>query len=241
MPKVKQPTYFSTLNTLKVAINIGNPLLAGLNVKTKAPEGVSVDIAQALAKKLSLPIELLVFDAAARSFKAVKEGEAHLGFFAIEPKRGEAISFTPPYLLIEGYYLVKENSPIYSHDEVDKEKVRIMVGAGSAYDLYLSRTLKNATLLRASTSPKVVDEFIRQKVEVAAGVKQQLELSAKNYDDLRLLNNRFMVIRQALGIAKTTPKEGLDYLTLFIQDLKKSGFIAHSLKQHQIVGATIAC
>ena len=103
---------------------------------------------------------LLTFDAAAKSVEAVKGGQADIGFFAIDPLRSDGIRFTAPYVLIEGAYLVRQASPLTANAEVDRPGTRIMVGRGSAYDLFLTRELKAAQLLRAPTSPKVVDEFL---------------------------------------------------------------------------------
>ena len=141
--------------------------------------------------------------------------------------------------MIEGAYLVPQGSPIRSNAEVDREGVRVAVGMGSAYDLFLSRTLKHAKIVRAPTSPAVTDLFVAQKLEVAAGVKQQLEADARRIPGLRLLEGRFMVINQAMG----TPRgrdAGARYLREFVEEMKASGFVAEALKRHRIEGAAVA-
>src|SRR5207244_2112660 len=132
--------------------------------------GVSVDLARALAEQLGVGVVLLTFDAAAKSVDAVRGGQADIGFFAIDPARGAGLRFTAPYVLIEGAYLVRQASPVRDNAEVDRAGTRIVVGRGSAYDLFLSRELKSAQLLRAPTSPTVVDELLTQGADVAAGV-----------------------------------------------------------------------
>src|SRR5699024_9142072 len=124
------------------------------------------------------------------------------GFFAIDPVRGAGISFTAPYVLIEGAYLVADASPLQDNSEVDQPGTRVAVGKGSAYDLYLTRELRHAEIVRAPTSPAVVDVYLEQELDVAAGVKQQLELDAGRVGGLRLLPGRFMVIQQAMGLPK---------------------------------------
>ena len=126
---------------LRASINLGNPLLARRDGSSGEVFGVSVDLARALAERLGVPLELEVFDTAGRSVEAVSEARADVGFFAIDPQRGQDIAFTAPYVLIEGCYLVREASPLTCNEEVDRAGHRIVVGQGSAYDLYLSRAM----------------------------------------------------------------------------------------------------
>ncbi|WP_343585747.1 ABC transporter substrate-binding protein [Herbaspirillum sp.] len=230
---------FTPTGKLRASINLGNPILANKDA-SGAPCGVSVDLARALAKELDAELELVVFDAAGKSVEAVAAEQADFGFFAIDPVRGEQIAFTDAYVLIEGFYLVKNDSPLRSNDEVDVAGHRVVVGKGSAYDLYLTRTLQNATILRAPTSPAVVDFFLKEGAEVAAGVKQQLEHDAAQLGGLRLLNERFMVIRQAMGTPKSRGPEAAAFLSAFVEKMKANGFVAGALQRHGIVGASVA-
>ncbi|BBP99436.1 ABC transporter substrate-binding protein [Burkholderia sp. SFA1] len=201
---------------------------------------MSVDLARAFAKHLGLALELLVFDAAGKSVQAVSEERADFGFFAIDPLRGETIAFTAPYVLIEGFYLVHDASPIRTNAEVDRADNRVAVGKGSAYDLFLTRELKAAQIVRAPTSPAVVRTFIDENLEVAAGVKQQLEADARAIPGLRLLDERFMVIRQAMGVPKSRGPAAAETLARFVEDMKASGFVADALARHGIDGASVA-
>ena len=226
--------------TLRASINLGNPLLAHINPQTGQAAGVSVDLSQALAKRLGVALELKVFNAAGKSVQALSEGQADIGFFALDPLRGEGVLFTQAYVLIEGSYLVAKDSAIQKNEEVDRTGVRIAVGKGSAYDLFLTREIKQAQLQRAPTSPTTVDFFLKEKLEVAAGVKQQLEFDAARLPNLRLLPGRFMVIEQAMGLPKDRAPEAQRYLRLYVEEMKSSGFVAASLKKHKIEGASIA-
>lgn len=223
---------------LRATINLGNPILARLDRGTGAPRGVSVDIAQELATRVGAPLDLVVVDAAAKAVAAVTAGGADFGFFAIDPVRGAGIAFSAPYVLIEGCYLVRQESPIRDNIQVDDPRMRVVVGAGSAYDLFLTRELKRATIVRVPTSPAVVDAFIGQGLEVAAGVKQQLQADAAGHPGLRLIENPFMVIQQAVGIARTRGEAAAQYLRVFVDDLRASGFVRESLARHGIKGAT---
>jgi len=154
---------------LRVTINLGNPILANMDQSTEKPFGISVDLATELAERLGVPVEFVVIDAAAKAVDAVTNGLADLGFFAIDPVRGAGIAFTPPYVLIEGCYLVRQESPVTDNRQVDESHNRVAVGAGSAYDLFLSRELTRADIVRVPTSPAVVDTFIEQGLEIAGG------------------------------------------------------------------------
>jgi polar amino acid transport system substrate-binding protein len=231
---------FAPTGILRASINLGNPILANKDPATGLPMGVSIDLATGLAKLLGVDIELVVFDAAGKSVEAVTQERADIGFFAIDPLRGEDISFSAAYVLIEGCYLVRETSSIFSNDEVDVASNRVMVGKASAYDLYLTRELKHAQIERAPTSQTVVDVFVEKDLEVAAGVKQQLESDMKRFQDLRLLPGRFMVIQQAVGVPKSRGAIAARFLHDYVEAMKTSGFVAKSLEQHRIAGASVA-
>ncbi len=231
---------FAPRGALRASINLGNPILAHRDAASGEAGGVSVDLARAFARQLGVALELVVFDTAAKSVEAVKAEEADIGFFAIDPLRGEGIRFTAPYVLIEGAYLVRDASPLQSNDEVDRAGTRVMVGKGSAYDLYLTRELKAATIERAPSSPAVVDTFIAEGADVAAGVKQQLQADAARIGGLRLLPGRFMVIQQAMGTPASRGEAAAAVLAAFVEEAKASGFVAEALARHGIEGASVA-
>ena len=187
---------------LRAAINFGNPILATRDAATGEARGVSVDLARELARRLGVPVELVLYTAAGKVVEGLKADAWDVAFVAIDPARAVDMDYSAPYVVIEGAYLVPLGSPIRSNADVDRDGVRVVVGAGSAYDLYLSRELKRAQIVRAPTSPAVVDTMVAQNVEVAAGVKQQLEADAKRVPGVRLLDGRFMVINQAMATPK---------------------------------------
>ena len=239
-PAIGADVALAPTGRLRASINLGNPVLARRDPTTGVLAGVSIDLARALADEIAVPLELIVVDGAARSVENVKSGQADVGFFAIDPGRSEGLRFTAPYVLIEGAYLVRNASPLRSNDEVDRQGTRIIVGRGSAYDLYLSRALKSAELVRAPTSPVVVDEFLAQNADVAAGVKQQLEADAARVGGVRLLPGRFMVIEQAMGLPAARSDAALAMLAEFVEHKKASGFVAAALARHRIQGALVA-
>ena len=233
-------TGFAPTGRLRACINLGNPILARRDGASGQAMGVSVDLARALGAELGVAVDLVVVDAALKSVETVKAGQADIGFFAIDPLRGDGIRFSAPYVHIEGAYLVRQDSPLTDNVQVDRAGTRVMVGKGSAYDIYLSREIKAAQLLRAPTSPTVVDEFLAQKADVAAGVRQQLQLDAARLPGLRLLPGRFMVIEQAMGVQAGRGVAVDQHLRAFVERAKASGFVAQALQRHDIRGAIVA-
>jgi polar amino acid transport system substrate-binding protein len=223
---------------LRAAINYGNPILAARGDDGQ-PRGVSVDLAREAGRRLGLPVELVTFTSAGNTVEAIKAGRIDLAFVAIDPVRAADMEYTAPYVVIEGAYLVRNASPLQRNEEVDRAGTRIAVGRGSAYDLFLTREVKSATIVRVPTSPQVVDDFLAQNLEVAAGVKQQLEMDARRAGGVRLLPGRFMVINQAMGVPKGRTAAQA-WLSAYIEEMKASGFVAEALTRHRIEGAAVA-
>jgi polar amino acid transport system substrate-binding protein len=216
---------------VRAAINFGNGVLAQKGPNGEA-QGITPDLATALAKRLGVPVELVRFEAAGKAAEALGKGDVDIGFIAIEPVRADKIDFSPPYLIIDGTYMVAKDSPLKDVGDVDKPGIKIAVGLNSAYDLYLTRTIKNATLVRATIGGggAGIDLFVKDKLDAAAGVRQPLEIYAKDHPEVRVMAGAFQEIRQAMG----TPKgraAGAKYLAAFVEEMKASGFVADALKR----------
>jgi ABC-type amino acid transport substrate-binding protein len=231
---------FAPTGKLRASLNMGNPVLAHSHTAKEKPAGVTIDLTREFARELGVVVDFLQFDTAAKSVAALAAGEADIGFMAIDPLRAETTHFTPAYVQIEGYYLVRESSPIRTNAEVDRAGTRIVMGAGSAYGLYLQRNIQHATLVQVPTSEAVVDAMLKDGLEVSAGVKQGLEADALRVGGLRLLGERFMVINQAMAMPKTRSSSAAAFLDDFVARMKSSGFVAASLARHAIVGAAVA-
>ena len=217
---------------LRAAINLGNSVLAQKDEATGQPKGITPDLARELGRRLGVPVELITYNAAGKVFEGAKTGAWDIAFIAIEPVRAAEVEFSAPYVIIEGTYMVPKDSLLKEIADVDRPGVRIAVGVGSAYDLYLTRTIKNATVVRASMGGgrAMIDMFRNDKLEVAAGVKQPLVDYAKDHPDVRVMDGHFMEIQQAMG----TPKgrtAGAEYLRAFVEDVKASGFVAEAIKR----------
>jgi polar amino acid transport system substrate-binding protein len=220
--------------TLRASINLGNIVLA--NGTPDNPGGVTPELARELAKRLGVPCALSCFDAAGKAFDALKAGKVDIVFLAIEPVRAAEIEFTAPYVIIEGCYAVLRDSPLQSPAEVDKPGIRIGVNVNSAYDLFLTRNLKHASLVRSEDGAAT---FLKEKLEAAGGVKQALQQFIAANSNVRLIEPRFMEIRQAMGTAKGK-LAGAAYLRAFIEEMKASGFVADALKRSGQHDATVA-
>ena len=231
---------FAPTGVLRASLNMGNPVLAHSRTSTDKPAGVSIDLSRELARELGLQAAFMQFDTAAKSVEALGNGAADVGFMAIDPLRADSIRFTAAYVQIEGVYLVRQDSPITSNEQVDQPGITIVVGVGSAYALYLARAIKKATLLQVPTSEAVVATMLEGGHPVAAGVRQQLEADAKRISGVRVLDGRFMVINQAMAMPKGRSEEAHAFLADFVERMKSTGFVADALVRHGIEGARVA-
>lgn len=209
---------------LRASINLGNPVLA--QGSSDAPRGVTVDLARAIAARLGVPVSCTCFGAARESFGALTAGAADIAFLAVEPAREAEVWFTAPYVIIEGVYAVPGGSPITTTPEVDRPGVRVGVKEGSAYDLFLSRTLTQAVVVRGADG---IDVFREQGLEAAAGIRQPLSRHVASHPGLRLVEPRFMQIRQAVATAKSRTDTAVAFLAEFVETVKANGFIADAL------------
>ena len=224
---------------LRAAINYGNGVLAQKGPDGE-PRGVSADLSRELAKRLGVPLEFVTFDAAGKAFAAAKDNKVDVLFVAIEPVRAAEVDFTPPYVLIDGAYLVLKDAPYREPTDLDEPGKRIAVGENSAYDLYLKRTLKHAALVRtAGGCCKNIELFLAEKLDAAAGVRQPLNEYAKDHADVRVMERPFQQIRQAMGTPKGRTAAAA-YLRNFIEEMKQNGFVADALKRSNQPDAQVA-
>lgn len=211
---------------LRASINLGNPVLA--QGTSDEPTGVTVDLAREIAARLGVPVSFACFDAARKSLAALIAGDADIAFLAIEPAREAEVSFTAPYVIIEGVYAVPGGSLITTASEVDRPGVRVGVNEGSAYDLFLSRTLTRAQVVRGADGFAV---FREQGLEAVAGIRQPLSrrVASQPEPGLRLVEPRFMEIRQAVATTKNRTDAAIAFLREFVETAKADGFVADAL------------
>jgi polar amino acid transport system substrate-binding protein len=211
---------------LRAALNLNNPVL--VQGTPSAPSGVTVDIGREIAARLGVPVEFRCFAGARDSFEATAAGQADVCFLAVEPARAARIAFTAPYVLIEGVYAVPSQSPLTTAGEVDRPGVRIGVKEGSAYDLFLTRTLRSATVVRGDEGTAV---FRSEDLDAAAGVREPMTEFVAAHPGYRLIEPRFMEIPQAVGTGKTRRAESIRFLRELVEELKSTGFVSDALRR----------
>ena len=224
---------------LRAAINFGNPVLAQKDPAGGDPRGVSVELAREIGRRLHVPVEFITYPGAGQTFDALAAKAWDVAFLAIDPVRAAGIDFSPPYVVIEGAYAVPIASPIKTVEDVDREGVRIAVGRGSAYDLYLTRALKHATLVRAPTSAQAMEAFAAGGFDALADVKQPLVAFVAGHPAARVVPGRFMAIEQAVGAPKGR-EAGRAFLRDFVEEMKANGFVARALQASGQTDATVA-
>lgn len=237
------PTFLRELaptGTIRAAINFGNPVLAQRDPTSGQPRGAASEIARELAHQTGLPLEFVDYKSPGEVLEGLSKNAWDIGFLAIDPLRATQIEFTVPYVILEGSYMVPVDSPLRSVEDFDKPGIRIAVALGSAYDLYLSRTIKSAQLVRhAANAEDLIAIFERERLEAVAGVKSPLLRYAATRPGLRVIDGRFMAIEQAMAVPKGTAHAAA-YLNRLLTQLKQSGFIARALEQSGQGDAVVA-
>ena len=232
---------FAPSGTLVMGVNYGNIVHTQKDPAGGDPKGVAPELARELARRLGVPIRYVTYDIAGKLADDAKTGAWDLAFLAADPARSKDISFSEPYVLIQGSYLVKREAPMRSVNDFDQPGLKIAVGLKSAYDLFLSRELKNAELVRYPTSQAAIDAFVegRDGLGAAAGVRQPLAIAARKDASFRTIDDSFMTIYQAAGVPAGRPNAA-KYLHDFIEEQKANGFVAKKLAESGNGDATVA-
>ena len=220
---------------LRAAINLSNFLLVTGTDDQGNPEGVSPDLAKALANELNIKYKLIPFKRPGELADAVIDDVWDIGNIANESERAKSITFSHPYTLIESTFLVRESSKINSLKDVDKKDVRIAVAERSAYDLWLTENIKNAELIRAKSIDLSFKIFEDNSYEVLAGLKPRLIDDLKNTKNCKILPGAFTFIKQCIGSKPGNP-EAEKFINNFIEKNTKNGFIESLLLKHNVLG-----
>jgi polar amino acid transport system substrate-binding protein len=224
---------------LRIGLNYSNFLIVLGDGPDGEPRGIAPDLGRELARRAGLPFEYVKFDAAGKLFDAVKAGQCDVGFLGAEPQRAAEVEFTPAYLELPVTFLVPPGSQIRSIAEVDRDGVRVSVSERSAYDLFLSRNLKKAQIVRTAGIPASYDTFVREKHEALAGLKPKLVEEQKRLPGSRILDGEITSVQQAMGAPKGRA-EAARYLREFAEDVKRSGFVAKAIEKHNVKGVRVA-
>lgn len=232
-------TELAPTGVLRAGINMSNFLLVTGTTPSGDPQGVAPDMAAEIARRLGVPVAYVKFERPSKLADAAGTNSWDIGLIGAEPQRAEKISFTPAYCEIEATYLVQPSSPISSIADVDRPGVRITVRRGAAYDLWLERNIKRATVLRSDSADGPFNQFVGEKLEAYAALKPQLLTDVAKLPGSKILPGHFMTVQQAIGTAK--PNEaGAAFLRDFVAEAKSSGLVARLIEKHHVVGLSVA-
>ncbi|MGH7247475.1 MAG: ABC transporter substrate-binding protein [Pseudomonadota bacterium] len=229
----------SPTGVLRAGINMSNFLLVTSKTPTGDPQGVAPDMAAEIAQRLSVPVRYVLFERPSKLADAAGTNTWDIGLIGAEPARAEKIAFTPAYCEIEATYLVPPNSPYRTVADVDRPASRIAVRRGSAYDLWLTRNIKHATLVRSDTADGPFEQFVTGGLEAFAGLRPLLLRDVKKLPGARILPGNFTSIQQAVGTEKRNAA-GAVFLRDFVAEVKKSGFVAGLIEKHHVAGLSVA-
>jgi len=224
---------------LRAGINLSNFLLVTGRSASGDPEGVSPDMAAAIAQALGVPVKYVPYKTPGELGDAVGSNAWDIGLIGAEPQRAEKIAFSAAYCEIEATYMVPPGSAIKSIGEVDRKGVRISVSARSAYGLWLENNIKNATLMPIAGLDAAFNQFKDQKLEVLAGLRPGLLKDIAKMPGARILDGKFSAVQQAVGTARAN-KEGAAFLAAFVEQAKKSGLVAKFIERHKVKGLSVA-
>lgn len=230
---------FAPSGVLRIGVNYGNPVIAQKDPADGPPRGVGPELGRELGRRLGVPVSYVTYDTAGKMADAVRGPAWDVAFLANDPARASEIAFSKPYVQIEGTYMVRADSPLRTIADVDRDGVRVAVGDKTAYDLYLTRTLKHAKLVKAPTSKAAIALFLSEKLDAVGGVKNPLVAVAARDPGLRVIDGNFMVIGQAAGVPKARASAAR-YLHEYIEEQKRSGFVAKALAASGVTDATVA-
>jgi polar amino acid transport system substrate-binding protein len=237
MPDPK--TELAPTGTLRAGINLSNFLLVTGRSPSGDPEGVSPDMARAIADKLGVKVAYVPFKTPGELADQAGNNVWDIGLIGAEPQRAEKIAFTNAYVEIEATYLVPAGSPIKSIAEVDKPGVRIAVTARAAYDLWLERNIKQAKLVRSSSLDAAMEQFQAEKLEALAGLRPRLLTDVAKIPGARILDGQFTAVQQAVGTSRANAA-GAEFLRKFVEEAKASGLVAKLIEKHKVRGLSVA-
>jgi polar amino acid transport system substrate-binding protein len=232
-------TELAPSGVLRAGINLGNFLLVSAKSPAGEPEGVAPDLAREIAARLGVGVAYVPFARPGELADAAGRDVWDIGLIAAEPARAKEIAFTPAYAEIEATYLVPAGSPLKTIAEVDRPGVRIAVAARSAYDLWLSRHLAHAELVRSGSLDGAYERFVGEKLDALAGLRPRLLQDLEKLPGARVLDGQFTAVQQAVGTARSNAA-GAAFLRDFVEEAKASGLIARLIERHRIRGLSVA-
>jgi len=224
---------------LRAGINLSNFLLVTGRSASGDPEGVSPDMAKAIAAAIGVPVQLVPFKSPGELADQAEKNIWDIGNIGAEPQRAATISFTAAYCEIEATYMVPAGSPIKSIAEVDRKGVKIVTSARSAYGLWLENNIKNAELIQIAGLDGAFNKFKDDKIDVLAGLRPGLLKDIQKMPGATILDGKFSAVQQAVGTPKKNT-EGAKFLSAFVEEAKRSGLVARLIEKHKVKGLSVA-
>lgn len=224
---------------LRIGVHYANVFLVTRDPESGELRGVAVDIARELGRRVGVPVEFIAYANATRLTRAAASGEWDVSFQAAEASRAGEITFTAAFAEIEATYLVPPGSSVRKIEDVDRSGVRVAVPGKSALDQILTRTLKNAQLVRAQGFDGAVHTFVSESLDALAGLRPRLIIDAESLPGSRVLEDRFAALSQAIGTPRER-EEAARYLREFVEDAKASGLITKAIEKAGIRGMSVA-
>ena len=235
----KAKAELASTGVLRAGINLSNFLLVTGRSANDDPEGVSPDMARAIADRLGVPVRYVSFKSPGELADQAGNNVWDIGNIGAEPQRAEKIAFTAAYCEIEATYMVPAGSPIMAIADVDKKGVRIAVSARSAYGLWLENNIKNATLVQVAGLDAAFNKFVDDKLDVLAGLRPGLLKDIEKLPSARILDGKFSAVQQAVGTARAN-SAGAKFLSDFVEEAKRSGLVARLIEKHKVKGLSVA-
>jgi len=224
---------------LRVGINYGNPVFTAKGSGTGEGSGIAVDLARELGRQLSVAVDLVSYSSGGQLTAGLAAGGWDVAILAFEQERTNAIQFSAPFAETDATYLVHAASPLRTAADVDQKGVRIAVSSKGGNDLFLTRTLKNATLIHASSPEAAFRLFVAENLDAYANLKPGLLDNVDQLPGSRVVEGRYAVIGYAAGVPKGRDA-GAKYLSEFIEHAKASGLIARLIEKSGIRGLAVA-
>lgn len=232
-------TQLAPTGVLRAGINLSNFLLVTGRSAAGEPEGVSPDMARAVAERLGVGVQLIPYPQPGVLADAIDSGAWDIGLIGAEPQRAEKIAFTAAYAEIEATYMVPPGSPIATLEEVDRPGVTIASTARAAYDLWLERNIRHATVVRTDSIDNAFRRFVEDRLDVLAGLRPRLLRDTEAVAGSRILEGRFMAVQQAIGTARRN-EAGAAFLRDFVEEAKASGLVSRLIERHGVKGLSVA-
>ncbi len=224
---------------LCAAVYLGNFLLVTGRSSTGEPTGIAPDICRAIAQRLGVELNLMGFETQEEVVNSAADGKCGIVLVGSDPARAQRVTFTPAYVELQASYLVPANSSIVDVSQVDQPGIRIASFFKSAYDLWLQRNLKHATLVHADSVQASNELFVREKLDALAGLKTGLVAAAQKIPGARILDGQFTGIQQAIATQKSH-LEAIEFLSACVQEFITSGLVTALIKKYEVQGLSAA-